>query len=126
MQKTFADMRERYYFPGMYQIISDYVTTCDLCQRMKVDRRKHKPPLTSMPIADVFSRWQMDILGPLPKAWRYQYILLVVDSFSKWCEAFPLESQYSKLVASVLYNEIITRYGTPSVLVSDRGKKMYE
>ncbi|MEW8546122.1 MAG: reverse transcriptase domain-containing protein [Candidatus Thiodiazotropha sp.] len=122
VQKTFAAIRERYYFPGMYQIISDYVTTCDLCQRMKVDRRKHQPPLTSMPIADVFSRWHMDILGPLPKARGYQYILLVVDSFSKWCEAFPLESQDAKIVASVLYNEIITRYGAPSVLVSDRGQ----
>ena len=71
VQKTFTAMRERYYFPGMYQIISDYVTICDLCQRMKVDRRQHQPPLTSMPIADVFSRWHMDILGPLPKARGY-------------------------------------------------------
>ena len=68
VQKTFAAIRERYFFPGMYQVIHDYVTTCDLCQRMKVDRKKQPPPLTPMPIDDdVFTRWHMDILGPLPK-----------------------------------------------------------
>ena len=123
VQKTFAAIRERYFFPGMYQIIHDYVTTCDLCQRMKVDRKKRPPPLTPMPIADdVFSRWHMDILGPLPKAKGYQYVLLLVDSFSRWCEAFPLESQDAKHVASILYNEIICRYGAPRVLISDRGR----
>ena len=121
IQKTFAAIRERYYFPGMYQIISKYVTTCDLCQRMKTDRKRQPPPLTPMPVEDVFSRWHMDILGPLPKVNGYQYILLVVDSFSRWCESFPLETQDAKQVATVLYNEIITRYGAPSCLVSDRG-----
>ena len=61
VQKTFAAIRECYFFPGMYQIIHDYVTTCDLCQRMKVKRKRQPPPLTPMPIADVFSRWHMDI-----------------------------------------------------------------
>ena len=121
IQKTFAAIRERYFFPGMYQIISNYVTTCDLCQRMKTDRKRQPPPLTPMPVEDVFSRWHMDILGPLPKVNGYQYILLVVDSFSRWCESFPLETQDAKQVATVLYNEIITRYGAPSCLVSDRG-----
>ena len=105
----------------MYQIISKYVTTCDLCQRMETDRKRQPPPLTPMPVEDVFSRWHMDILGPLPKVNGYQYILLVVDSFSRWCESFPLETQDAKQVATVLYNEIITRYGAPSCLVSDRG-----
>ena len=123
VQKTFAAIRERYFFPGMYQVIHDYVTTCDLCQRMKVDRKKQPPPLTPMPIADdVFTRWHMDILGPLPKVRGHQYVLLLVDSFSRWCEAFPLESQDAKHVAAVLYNEIITRYGAPRILVSDRGR----
>ena len=76
IQKTFATIRER----------------CDLClcQRMKTDRKRQPPPLNPMPVKDVFRRRHMDILGPLPKVNGYQYILFVVDSFSKWCESFPL------------------------------------
>ena len=84
VQQTIAAICERYFFPGMYQIIGDYVTTCDLCQRMKVDRKTSTstppppphPPLTPMPVPDVFTRWHMNILGPLPKADGFQYILL--------------------------------------------------
>ena len=75
IQKTFAAIRERYYFPGMCQIFSTYVTTCDLCQRIKTDRKRQPPPLTPMPVEDVFSRWHMNIHGPLPKVNGCQYIL---------------------------------------------------
>ena len=40
VQKTFTAIRERYFFPGMYQIIAKYLTTCDQCQHNKVDRKQ--------------------------------------------------------------------------------------
>ncbi|MEW8544998.1 MAG: transposase family protein, partial [Candidatus Thiodiazotropha sp.] len=52
----------------------------------------------------------------------FLYILLVVDSFSKWTEAFPMRTQEAKEVADILYNEIFTRYGAPRTIVSDRGR----
>ncbi|MES9881485.1 MAG: DDE-type integrase/transposase/recombinase [Sedimenticola sp.] len=123
ISKTYAAIREKYYFPGMYKVIHDYVATCHQCQKMKGIRKKLPPPLTSMPISDVFDRWHMDILGPLTKTEEgYQYILLVVDSFSRWSEAFPLKTQTAKEVSHVLYSEIFTRYGAPRILVSDRGQ----
>jgi hypothetical protein len=76
-----------------------------------------------MPIADLFQRWHIDILGGLPTSKnKYKYVLLVVDSFSKWSEAFPLYTQEATEVASVLFRECICRYGAPNVLVSDRGQ----
>jgi len=62
------------------------------------------------------------MLGPLPKtAEGYQYILLVVDAFSKWPETFKLKGSSAVEVADVLYNEIFCRYGATKQLVSDRG-----
>ena len=52
----------------------------------------------------------------------YGYVLLVVDSFSRWTEAFALKSQDATSIAKVLYEEIFTRYGCPRVLLSDRGQ----
>ena len=49
-------------------------------------------------------------------------VLLIVDSFSKWPEAFPLRTQEAKEIARVLYSEIFTRYGAPDAIVSDRGQ----
>lgn len=76
-----------------------------------------------MPVEDTFVRLHMDILGPLTTSNEgYKYILLIVDSFSKFPEAFPLKTQDSKEIANVLFSEIFARYGAPKVIVSDRGQ----
>ena len=63
----------------------------------------------------------MDILGPLTKTTEgHKYILLVVDSFSKWPKAFPLRKQESSEIANVLFREIFCRCGAPYPIVSDR------
>ncbi|XP_033730322.1 uncharacterized protein LOC117319654 [Pecten maximus] len=88
------------------------------------------PELDDEPVIDLakfqpgkFERWHMDILGPLPTSKdKYTYILLVVDSFTQWPEAFCLRSQEATEVARVLYTNIIARYGAIRYLVSDRGK----
>ena len=65
----------------------------------------------------------MDILGPLPKTKQgFQYILLIVDSFSKWSEAFPLVTVEANEIANILVKEYFSRYGAPRVIVSDRGR----
>ena len=65
----------------------------------------------------------MDILGPLTKTTEgHKYILLVVDSFIKWPEAFPLRTQESSEIAKVLFWEIFCRYGAPYTIVSVRGQ----
>lgn len=121
--RTFEKLRQKYWFPKMLQEIKDYVSSCDSCQRSKTDRKQRPPPLHPLPVEDTMSRVHIDILGPLPKTKQgHQYILLIIDSFSKWPEAFPLVSQSAQEIASVLYNEYICRYGAPRALVSDRGK----
>jgi len=38
-----------------------------------------------------FAMWEMDILGPLPKALgAVKYLLVVIDYFTKWIKARPL------------------------------------
>jgi len=123
ISRTFAKLRQKYWFPGMYQEIKAYVVSCDNCQRSKIDRHQHPPPLHPLPVEEPMSRVHMDILGPLPKTKDgHQYILLVIDSFTKWPEAFPLKTQSAHEIANVLYHEVFCRYGAPRSLVSDRGK----
>lgn len=46
---------------------------------------------------------------------------MVVDYCSKWVEMFPLRTAKTLQIAWVLVEEIFTRWGTPTYLVSDRG-----
>ena len=122
-EQTFAAIRLKYYWPKMYDEIRKYVQSCLLCQQVKRPVHAKPPPLQPLPVADLFSRWHIDILSGLPTTKdKYKHILVVVDSYSKWMEAHPLRSQEATEVAAVLYREVITRYGAPRTLISDRGQ----
>ncbi len=123
-ERTIAKVREKYYWRHMNAHIEEYVKSCVSCQQSKRHYHARPAPLTPLPPTDVFSRLHMDFLGPLKKTKEgYQYILLVVDSYTKWCEAFALKTADATEVANVLYHQIICRYGAPDTLVSDRGQQ---
>ena len=107
----------------MYQDIHKYITKCKTCQVTKRDVHAKNHTMHPFPIQDACSRWHMDILADLPKAKEgYQYIRLMIDSFSHWCECVSLHSQDTAHLAKVLYNELFSRYGLPSSILSDRGQ----
>ena len=122
-ERTYRSIQLKYYWPGMFQNVADYVRSCNECQRAKKSTQPNRAPLVNMPVTEPFSRLHMDILGPVTQTSEgYKYILLVVDSFSKWPEAFPLKTQDSKEIAKVLFSGIFCRYGAPHTIVTDRGQ----
>ena len=121
-ERTYATIRKRYFWPRFYGEIFNYCKTCEVCQRVKNHTHPPKASLGVWPEAGVWERIHIDMLGPLPKTKEgYQYVLLVVDAFSKWPETFKLKGSSAVEVADVLYNEIFCRYGATKELVSDRG-----
>ena len=61
-------------------------------------------------------------MGPFPKSYGNEYILLVVDYVSKWVEAIVLPTNDTRVVIKFLKKHIFTRFGTPRALISDKGK----
>jgi len=61
-------------------------------------------------------------LGPLPKTKNGNvYVLVLLDHFTKWAEAFPIPNQKAQTIARILVEEYICRYGCPERLLSDLG-----
>ena len=60
---------------------------------------------------------------PLPESEKgNKYLLIVIDYFAKWPEAYPIPDQEATTVAEVLVREFIYRYGVPQELHSDQGR----
>jgi len=65
----------------------------------------------------------MDILSGLPTADDgSKYLLVVVDAFTKWVEAYPLPDQEAATCITAVYNGMFSRFGLPRQLHSDQGR----
>ena len=122
VDKVLTALRQRYFWPRMHQTVKDHILSCDWCQRIKVDTKRKNLPLTLLPVVGPFERWHMDLLKLSKTKDGYQYLFLMVDSFTKWVEAFPMKTQETSEVAKIIFREIIARFGCPIILVSNRGR----
>ncbi len=119
--KTFWTLRNRFFWPHMYRDVSEFTQTCGECQKAKRNQSTTRSPLKPIPPAPLFGRVHMDILKLSKSKDNYSYLLVVVDSFSRWPEAIPLQKEDAATVAEALYTHVFTRYGAIKSLVSDRG-----
>ncbi|XP_060753834.1 protein NYNRIN-like [Neoarius graeffei] len=74
-----------------------------------------------LPIPDTpFQEWQIDFTH-MPKQGPFKYLLVMIDKFSRWIEAFPCSKENARTAVNKLTQEIIPRYGLPVGIDSDKG-----
>ncbi|XP_040842724.1 uncharacterized protein LOC121160747 [Ochotona curzoniae] len=66
-------------------------------------------------------QWEIDFTEVKPGLYDYKYLLVFVDTFSGWVEAYPTKNETATTVVKKLLEEIFPRYGLPQVLGSDNG-----
>ena len=56
----------------------------------------------------------IDLMEPYPESERgNKYVLVIVGSFSKWMEAYPVPNMEAKTTAEKFVTEFISRFGVP-------------
>ena len=50
-----------------------------------------------------------------------RYLLVFIDTFSGWVEAYPTKKETAQVMVKKLLEEIFPRFGLPKVLGSDNG-----
>lgn len=107
----------------MFRDVTDYSKTCDLCLRSKRNFNFRSSPLNPLEIPRRPGQiWQIDF-KTLPRQTKYGNIAILccIDAFTGWpvLRAVPDLSAFT--AAKIFFNCVITSFGTPERLISDRG-----
>ncbi len=72
--------------------------------------------LKSIPICDLFQKVALGTIDPLPKTKSSnKYILVVINHYSKWCEAKPMNEHTTIIIVKFLEEEIICKFGVLNI-----------
>ncbi|GFY21014.1 hypothetical protein TNCV_3990581 [Trichonephila clavipes] len=123
VMKTLQKVRQRFYWNNVRSDVEKCCRICDPCAARKGPRKRTRGRLQLYNVGASFERIAFDILGPLPRSSDgINNILVVMDYFTKWPEAYPIPDQEASTVAEVLVQHWISRFGVPLQLHSDQGR----
>jgi hypothetical protein len=115
--------RSGYYWPTMLEDSLKYYKGCQACQRFR--KIQMVPTSVMNPISKLwpFKGWGMDMVDKInpPSSKGHQYILAIMDYFTKWVEAIPMKSVTSKDFVNFIKEHVIHRFGIPQTITTDGG-----
>ncbi len=122
IERTTKRLKAKYYWHRMTGDIENYVAGCAECSQWKKPTRHSLWEMSQFHAGMPMERVHLDFLGPLPKTESgKEYILMIVDQYTKWVECIPLKSQTAEETAQAMVNEFFSRFGIPLQIHTDRG-----
>ena len=121
--KMYQDLKMSFWWSGMKRDVSEFVTKCLVCQRVKAEHQV--PSRLLQPIRIPKWKWDritMDFVVGLPLIGRkHDSVWVVVDRLTKSAHFLPVRTDYSfdKLV-QLYIKEIVRLHGIPISIISDR------
>ena len=121
VERVLALAQERFYWPHMRRDIENFIHhTCRCLKQRRPNlqtREPLQPILTTAPLQMV----SIDFVHLERSSGGYEYILVVVDHFTKYTQAYPTRNETAVTAADKIFNDFIPRFGFPEKLHHDMG-----
>jgi hypothetical protein len=111
------------WWPTIHKYAKEYCQKCDVCQRVGKPNRRDEMPLITQVTLQVFEKWEIDFAGPNnppAKMSGARYIITMTEYLKRWAKEAPVKYCSVEAVAHFLFEQVITRFGCPKILMSDQ------
>jgi transposase InsO family protein len=112
------------WWTTIHKDVKEYCHNFDVYQMVGKPSRRDDIPLRPQVTLKVFEKWAVDFVGPInPPSRRSgaRYIIIVMEYLTRWVEATPVKDCNVETATRLLFEQVVTIFGCPRVLMSDQG-----
>ncbi|GKT14016.1 DDE-type integrase/transposase/recombinase, partial [Aduncisulcus paluster] len=110
-----------YTWPSMYADVKQHIKVCAICQKVK-EKKIPPAPVLSITMETPFHTVFVDTLTVSADEEKEKYVIVMLDSFTRWCELIPVES-LERIPACDAMLPFLARHGIPKVIHTDGGSQ---
>ena len=112
--------RERFYWPFLRADITHYDAKICHCLKQRKPPTHVNAPLQPILSTVPFQLVSMDYVHLEPSSGGYQYILIIMDHYTRFAQAYATRDKSAKTAADKLFNDFIMRFGFPETMHHDQ------
>ena len=76
-------------WPNLRNDVRQYVQSCSTCQKMDARHKTIRVSRFVLSTLKPMERIAIDTIGPLPNDMGFKYIIVIIDTFTRYVELFP-------------------------------------
>ena len=94
------------------------------CLKQRAPVTKTCAPLQPIMTTSPFELVSIDFVHLEKSRGDYEYILVIVDHFTRYVQAYAIQNKSAKTAANKLYNDFILHFGFPHKIHHDQGASL--
>nr|XP_054768291.1 uncharacterized protein LOC129275837 [Lytechinus pictus] len=113
--------RQRFYWPNMQKDVEHFIHHECSCLIQRKPNRQIRVPMVPIVTSEPLELISIDFVHLETSKGGYEYILVVVDHFTRYAQAYPTRNKSGQTAADRIFNDFVLRFGFPRRILHDQG-----